>query len=505
MSFFSSLKNAFGFGGEIDDDTTLDDEASSHRDEPQSDNSASDNSASAQRQNTNAATEATSDAKLDTNLAGDIFSGVLEVFNSALPEFLRNSVDYDKQREQLVKQLDVKLSQRIAAVLESARKQGLSEIADERLRTNEELKRIRDLNKTLDERQRETNAAKLSAERQKRALKDRVGDLESQIAALEAEKEQYQLETKSMLNRLRAAGVAGTDAAATLLPDPETERNAKELAEKLEASKSEIIRINAESTDRLRQIEQINAQRVSLTAENEKLRNSIDQLKAKQEVSDAMINSLQSKASEALKQADDLRAQIGENTITAEQVNEIEKQLEQFGEVKNKYEERIKSLKKDVQTLNETIVSKESLIKERDATIASLQEDVNSLKKTINDNLKDHSAAMAALNAELEEAKKSASSTSAPDATHGLSTTSDTVEAYDKAQHDAQSERKRRRKANPRLSAIEKSIENNDWFGAPTENETLPKTSSDNSDDDFGYKTPQRKTIPDNTEQMSLW
>ena len=49
--------------------------------------------------------------------------------------------------------------------------------------------------------------SQLSADRRRRALDDRVRDLEGKLATLEAEREQYQLENKSLLNKLKVADI----------------------------------------------------------------------------------------------------------------------------------------------------------------------------------------------------------------------------------------------------------------------------------------------------------
>ncbi len=53
--------------------------------------------------------------------------------------------------------------------------------------------------------------AQLSAERQKRALSERVHDLESKVLKLEADCEQYDLEKKSLMNKLKVASVKEDD------------------------------------------------------------------------------------------------------------------------------------------------------------------------------------------------------------------------------------------------------------------------------------------------------
>ena len=59
----------------------------------------------------------------------------------------------------------------------------------------------------LETQKTEIKNAQLSAERQKRALNEKVHELDNRIATLEAEKEQYDLENKSLINKLKVSGV----------------------------------------------------------------------------------------------------------------------------------------------------------------------------------------------------------------------------------------------------------------------------------------------------------
>ena len=59
----------------------------------------------------------------------------------------------------------------------------------------------------LEQQRSSLREAQLSADRRRRALSDRVNDLESKLATAEAEREQFELENKSLLNKLKVADV----------------------------------------------------------------------------------------------------------------------------------------------------------------------------------------------------------------------------------------------------------------------------------------------------------
>lgn len=330
----------------------------------------------------------------DLPIAEELFDGVLKVFNEALPEFMQRSIDTDAQRKQLVDMLDDTLKDRIGQLAAETRKTEMERLADERSRVADEMKQLKQLNQTLDERQRETTAAKLSAERQKRALTERVRDLENQISKLEAENEQLTLEVKSMSNRMRAASVTGSG-------DASLKEEIKALEEQLQQKQKQC-----------------------------------DEITEHDKMVSAMVNSLQAKAAELNKAlAEEKRRADDAATPDNIRIEEFEKQLAGFEEVKLRYEQRIAQLKEE------------------------------------NDKLR-----------------------------------ADAAKARQPKEASHPKPRKQNRKA-PRITAIDEFLESSDWFGAPTEEENRQKTEAErnNAEDDFGYKAPPRKQMPENENQLSLF
>lgn len=598
MSILSSIKRAFGFGGDDYDDEEYEEveETIPEADpavEAQLSNSGSDPAAhsaspdgvsdsgsgaaaEAASPDVPAKAEPTSAADKDAQpqskpeenalLASDLFDGVLELFNAALPGFVARSIDAGRQRRQLIAELDNRLAERLEAEFEKSRRRGLEEIASEREAMDAELKRIRDLNKVLDERQRETNSAKLSAERQKRALKDRVTDLENQISIIEAEKEQLQLETKSMLSRMRAAGITTTGEAVIEAPDNseaiETLRReyddklttakadnlalsdrvkaaelkaeeaagaAEEAQISLEAARDSLDELsgrNAQLATELDRAAKERAEAESRAAEsdkrNEALIKSVEQFKAAKELSDAMINSLQSQASEAIRRAEELEQRMADgNYITPEQLTVIEQQVDQFTAIREKLETRVKSLREENSTLRDELdrsrrYAAESLeamraAKAEAAAARRLAEAATQKEPSAQEALSDVGPALPESDSEdvgMPAADVAASGDSVP--SDAVVSENNDVTADEAADYPVMKPERRRRRKSPRISAIAETLESNDWFGAPSEDvpERMPSIGSDSgssASDDFGYRSPQRRPAPTSDEQMSLW
>lgn len=136
-----------------------------------------------------------------------IFQGVVEFLNRELPPYIRQSLNEETQRRYIYSNLDSAVREYLGRLVEAEKKsvQSTREREKDKMRRNYE--ESKEKLKVLEEQlARETEKA-MSHERQKRALSLRITDLESKIAALDAEREQYDLENRSLMNRLRAAEV----------------------------------------------------------------------------------------------------------------------------------------------------------------------------------------------------------------------------------------------------------------------------------------------------------
>lgn len=212
MSFIGSIKKALGFPDEFDDDE-LDDPDEKYipagSETPSEAESATDSVVSA--------AESSADVQVADNvLPGEIFDAVIEQFNAIQPDFVRQCLSTESQRKYLTDRIGASLRARLEAETEAARRRGEKLWEAEKQKMAGDLDKLKSEYHNLRQQREEFQSAQLSAARQKRALSERIHDLESQVNTLEAEKEQFQLENRSMLNKLRAAGVrnvaGGSDA-----------------------------------------------------------------------------------------------------------------------------------------------------------------------------------------------------------------------------------------------------------------------------------------------------
>lgn len=204
MSFFSKLKHALGFGDEQPDELMSDTE------EDAAESQVSHTPEIARTQDADVE-DTDGNGAFSPLMRSRIFDHVVEVFNGAMPDFIRNSMNTNAQSEYIYNTLDESIKQYFDTY-ESDLRRRLERSHDHRDRElSAEIERLRTESKKIDDDRSAIKERQLSADRQKRALTDRVHELEQQLATLDAEREQLELENKSMLNKLKVAQIQGSD------------------------------------------------------------------------------------------------------------------------------------------------------------------------------------------------------------------------------------------------------------------------------------------------------
>ncbi len=461
MSFITSVRRAFGIGADATDFEEFSDAEveTSAPEAPQP------------------AVPAPVAKPADDSLPADILTAVVELFNTQQPEFVRNCLNTDAQKQYLLNAIDAGVRSRIEAAITRAHEIGRQQFEQERRNLDAEIATLRRQKQELEQRREESKSEKLSAERQKRALNERVHDLESQVQTLEADKEQYMLENRSMLNKLRVAQVTGALPGGELPDMEEIDNQRKEL----EAARKEIEEL-----------------KVTIEHANVKSRKKGEQLKQLQQ------------------EAEQLRQKVAELEQQAEAAaNNATGADTEISRLRSEIAERDAMITELQESRNAAAHRNDDLCREVDSAKAREKEltaEIESLRETIAENLRS--------NAELIVAMPSVSSdpetnfTINPD--RMLAKTDDDEPAAetvaDKAEAPAElpdgKHRKRRRgrprgsKNKKRISAIDELMDSSDWLVAPTP-ETVQPVAEQHKSDDFGYQEPPRKQI-DETDQRQL-
>ena len=490
MSFWKGVLNVFGFGGDNDEDeeeydSSLPTYAAQPRSvtttaitkpaatpasathtretetpEPETEpHDSSEDNAPATQQNVDKAAEPT---VADPDLPGDLFDALIEQFNAAQPDFISKCLSTDAQRAYLLNSLSDSLKQRLnntGLKIASANNQADDSAERERLQ-----RRITSLEadvKATDSLRQENRKLQLSIERQKRALLDRINDLEAQVAKSHAEKEKFFSDKR---NPADAALIDSTNARVKELEQSLSERESKikELTDSIEKLGTASEELSKTLAERDKQI-----------ADEASLR---EQLEVKNRMSDEMLNDLRNQAASARNEYEETCRQ---QQLALEQIHD---QVASFEQVKARLEARIIELKDAL---------KDAKRNDREEQIARLNEENASLRHTIENNLYNQANSenrlrneIKQLRRQLEEAGKAAA-TSSPASPYGNTESRPKSMSAEPsaAAYPTETPPERpapRRRGRPKKVKLDEDLDNTEWF------------SGQKDTPDFGYHEPPR-------------
>ncbi len=365
MSFFNKISRMFGFGNDSDADEFTDETTDGEAPVPVL-------AADGEQQSDVPLADVPTLPEIDPDMKARIFEGVVDVFNKSLPEFLARSVDPAVQRRLLLEAMDKSASDYLSSLMLTAEQYAekkLKVAVDAAHRESEKLKT--DMAQ-LEQQRSSLREAQLSADRRRRALSDRVNDLESKLATAEAEREQFELENKSLLNKLKVADVqpalvedltkeverlkaalAAGDAGGIATS---ADNGAFEKIEVLEKENAALVQskkaLEESIVELTRRTEALEKEKVELeqvwnTAEKKAaaLEDDIKGLRQQQGLSQGMYDDLQSKFVAERDGRVAAERKLAEAEGMLEQLNQFQEQLGQIEEVIRKRDERIEKLK----------------------------------------------------------------------------------------------------------------------------------------------------------------
>lgn len=430
MSFFSKFRRALGFDDDSifeTDEATAEADAAIVVDDPDCETSP-------------VAGGAAPDI---ADLREGIFTHVLAVFNSALPDFLARTSDPEAQRRLLYESLDQGLKDYLARVAADADSRCEARWSAEHSGMRAEMEALKHKAEQVERDRADIKERQLSADRQKRALSDRLKDLESQVSRLEAEREQYDLENKSLVNKLKVYAVQHPgDIEIADTPAGPTQEQYDEAV-----------------------------------AEIGRLKEAMTMAADRQAMSDEMVADLRKRLAVARQEVDDLQA------IT-EEVAKVQQAIADRDTTLERQRANIARLKEQIDTLNAASRSEAERFASRERELLAQLEQARS------------SAADRPVSygeeAEMEPVAPAVAAP-APRRTRKRRQKEENVEAVAPKITDAD------------LMDVEAGFADHDWFGAPDPKE-LEIHAPEPANDDFGYHAPEPKPRPyDDGMQMSLF
>ncbi len=284
MSLFHSIKRLFGYGEDYDNEingedatVTLRKHAPLNEEEHQSEK---EEKTDGQYNNEQVSVSIPFDV---------IFDHVIEVFNKSLPEFIASAVDKEAQRKYLYDTLDESVKQYVSDLSKQIAEATRKDWKNDKDKLLLQIKELTEKERRSEEKVTEAKNLQLSAERQKRAFAERVHDLENQLSKLEADREQLQLENRSLINKVKVNNVQESDFDA--LRDEITSLKQQLADAKAAAANSEELQIDNETISVLKQqiadmesdCEKLKAELLVAKTEAENLHGDNDKLKEENE------------------------------------------------------------------------------------------------------------------------------------------------------------------------------------------------------------------------------
>ena len=537
MSFFNGLKKAFGFGeDDLDEEVEgIDARVTPYRRRDEAERSQEDAvgaSADASVSLSDAARDAAqphaaepSALEAPAAVSPDvIFEAVVKIFNEALPQFLGESVDEKRQREYLYRALDGSMKSYLEQVAADARRHCGEQFEGERRSLHQEIETLREKARQEENGLEELKKQQLSAERQKRALSEKVHELEKLTATLQAENEQYMLENKSLLNKIRLTSVTASVAEGA---NDETEALAakiEELNALVASQKAQNEALQAELEAQKAAAEAATSEAVK--AETDALKEAAE--KADREAKENMmaldsnrrkLTAVTEQLQTATAEVEHLREQLEEANENLRIVEDLNEKMKKLEETHLRYEAEKRTLRDQLLAQKEELAKRDEekrtydeVIAMKDNRIRTLEDQAGSLRKTIENNLYEHARTEGVLREEIErlnnrryqlkEEKQEASAAEPSPADTPAPADAPVAAPAEDAAKEAKPKSRRGRKPKMKISAIDESITDIDWLVA-----SPPAKKKGEAEDapEFGYHEPEHRPTPEHPAQMSLW
>lgn len=363
MSFFKNSLRALGFGKDDDND----DRTFTAKDIV---NATANNPVNTDKSTPAATTPADNcDNNNDNNntaLPHTLLDKMVELINASFPDFIRNCIDTESEKKYIYEQLGDSFQQYITELNQSALSQSQANVASARKQLETEMETLRRKATELEEQKVESKNAQLSAERQKRALSEKVHELDNRIATLEAEKEQYDLENKSLINKLKVSGVKQQE-----LDDAQEEIN-RLLGVIQDLKKNSVIpeETVAELNDKNAAIEALQERISYLTTEKEELATGMTTLNNER---DTLAKTITEKENIIAQLTDEIASMVTQQDNSAREIAELNTAKEAAAMLQTSLEE----VRKQYTALEAQV---ESATAEKNNTIEQLQQQLTALQ-----------------------------------------------------------------------------------------------------------------------------
>ena len=318
-------------------------------------------------------------------LPDSLLEHIVELINASLPDFVRTCIDRESEKRYIYEHLGDSFKNYIAELNGQARSTVEQEVAATRQKLEEELAAQRRKTAELEEQKNEIRNAQLSAERQKRALHDKVHDLDNRVATLEAEKEQYELENKSLLNKLKVADVKQHELDEVMSENTRLLGVIQELknAHADESASAEIEELRQQAAQATASLDEAIQKAEVLSGENETLQRLIEEKEQAISEKELMVEQIGNEKSSLLAAYDELKTTNETLQRLIEEkdqaISEKEQMVEQIGNEKSSLLAACDELK----TTNEAQRSASQMLEQTQGELTKAHEELKEAQENI--------------------------------------------------------------------------------------------------------------------------
>lgn len=236
----------------------------------------------------------------------EMYNGVLAIINSTIPTFVRECLDVEAEKRAIAKALGPHIKNAMLKACRQIEEDARSYWDAERAEMANRIEQAEARGKEAIESAKLAQTKAASAEAQRKAVSERCHSLENRVAELEAECEQFSLENKSLVNKIKVAQVHADDAAHYREEAEELRRQIAELKEKPTAE--------------------------SLAEVEAKWSGEVAKLQQEIATKDADIDALAKKAEGTASQLASTREELNEALATLDIANEVQEQVDKLSD-----------------------------------------------------------------------------------------------------------------------------------------------------------------------------
>ena len=484
-----------------------------------------------------------SQEEVEDAISNEVVDKITAVLNTGLPEYALECIDKDAQSKYVRSLIGSTLIEFLQQIKESAEETARQKWQKERMdlanKSAESTKTINDYK----QKNEELRNRAMSLDRQKSALNERIASLEAKANTAEAEREQYELECKSLMNKLKVSTVNDESIQAlkqeneNLLKEntdikAEMEKKATEAAAQILAAKADL----AQKEARIAELSADTSSTDAKDAEIESLKAELETAKAnaktEAEALTARINALSSatieleeakqKLAEAMKENESLKKSPAA-PVKTEELEKLHNELAVRDNELASMRSTIQSQNDEIYALHEKLNESGDSAKmaELDAERTKLEDKVEKLGNELaqkdmqisdlNNTKEEITTVYEQLKKELERNKKHYA-----DREHELNKQivdlSDQLESAnnDIALLKAEKKPARKRQSKPAasasgISAIDYNSEYTDWLMPTPPSESIPIVSDSSDAEEEAKSAEKTYHNPNLPEQMELF